>query len=87
MLSIEDYVFVKRAGKRGVVKTLKHKVITSNRRWQDVGPIRTTLVNQLMILGYKLGIPSRKLALFYRSRGRRGTFRKLGGNKGTDTIS
>ena len=83
---MEDYVFVKRAGKRGTVKTLKQAVVTSNRRWQNVGPIRTTLVNQLMILGYKLGISSEKLALFYRSGGR-SAFGKLSGDKGTDTVS
>ncbi|MCF8057525.1 MAG: TIGR04283 family arsenosugar biosynthesis glycosyltransferase [Desulfocapsa sp.] len=84
---MEDYVFVKRAKKRGNIVTLRQTVTTSSRRWQNLGPIRTTLLNQLVVLGYHLGVSPKKLALFYRSRGRRGgAFRKFSGNKGTDTI-
>ncbi len=67
---MEDYVFVRQAKKRGAIVTLHQAVTTSGRRWQKLGPIRTTLINQLMILGYHLGIAPEKLALFYRNRGR-----------------
>jgi len=80
---MEDYIFVKLANKMGKVKTLPQTVLTSARRWQKLGAIRTTCVNQLMILGYCLGITPEKLASFYRSGS---LFRKLGGNKGTHTI-
>lgn len=80
---MEDYIFVKLAKKYGKVTTLPQTVSTSARRWQKIGPIRTTCINQLIILGYRLGISSEKLASFYR----RGTlFRKFGRNKGTHTI-
>ena len=66
---MEDYIFVRQAKKLGTIVTLPQTVITSGRRWQKLGPIRTTLINQLMILGYQLGKAPKKLALFYRSRG------------------
>jgi rSAM/selenodomain-associated transferase 2 len=84
---MEDYVFVKRAKKSGDIVTLPQAVTTSNRRWQNLGPIRTTLINQLIIIGYHMGVSPKKLALFYRSRGRRGTLGKLSGNERSDTIS
>ena len=67
---MEDYVFVRQAKKKGSIVTLPQPVTTSGRRWQKLGPIRTTLINQLMILGYHLGIAPEKLALVYRNRGR-----------------
>ena len=31
--------------------------MTSARRWQNMGIVRTTLINQLIVCGYGLGIP------------------------------
>ncbi len=64
---MEDYVFVRKAKKRGKVVTLPQEVTTSGRRWQRLGAIRTTLVNQLVILAYHLGVPAEKLVSFYRT--------------------
>ena len=80
---MEDYVFVKQAKKQGKVRTLPQTVTTSARRWQALGPTLTTVINQLMILGYRLGVSPEKLASFYRSRR---ILRKLSGNKGTNTV-
>ena len=63
---MEDYIFVKRAQKRGRVVTLEQSVTTSARRWQRLGVIRTTLSNQLVIMGYHMGIQPERLASFYR---------------------
>ncbi len=63
---MEDFILVKEAGKRGKVRIIPHSVVTSNRRWQQLGPVRTTLINQLMILGYYLKIHPERLAAFYR---------------------
>jgi hypothetical protein len=41
---------------------------TSARRWQKFGIIKTTLINQLIILGYYLQIPPQTLAKWYRGR-------------------
>jgi len=81
---MEDYIFVKLAKKHGRVTTLPQTVLTSARRWQKIGPIRTTCINQLMILGYSMGVTPEKLASFYRNGS---IFRKFGRNKGTHTIS
>jgi len=80
---MEDYIFIRQLKKKGEIETLKQTVSTSARRWQKVGPIRTTAVNQLMILGYHLGIPLKTLATLYR---KDLLFRKRSGNKGTHTI-
>lgn len=86
---MEDYLFVKRARRKGKISTLPHTVTTSARRWQKLGPIRTTLTNQLMLAGYSLGVSPERLALFYRSRGTsflRRIIGKLCRNKGAHTI-
>ncbi len=80
---MEDYSFARQAKKKGSVVTLPQTVVTSDRRWQKLGPIRTTLINQLIVLGYSLGVAPERLALFYRGRGVLG---KHSRDKGTDTI-
>ena len=65
---MEDYIFVKQAKNRGKIVTLDQTVTTSARRWERLGVIRTTLTNQLVILGYYLGVKPEKLAAFYRKK-------------------
>ena len=66
---MEDFELVRRLGKRGRIAVLPEPVITSARRWRQQGVLRTFLVNQLMVLGFLLGIAPERLARFYR-RGR-----------------
>jgi rSAM/selenodomain-associated transferase 2 len=63
---MEDFIYIRKARRTGRIRTLPQHVTTSARRWQRLGIIRTTLINQLVILGYYAGIPLRKLALLYR---------------------
>ena len=63
---MEDYVFVRRAKKYGRIYTLEEKVVTSARRWQKLGIIRTTVINQLVLLGFFCKVPLRRLASLYR---------------------
>jgi rSAM/selenodomain-associated transferase 2 len=63
---MEDFIFIRRAGQEGRITTLPQKVATSARRWQRKGIIRTTLVNQLVILGFYARVSLRKLASLYR---------------------
>jgi hypothetical protein len=63
---MEDYVLVHSLRKRGLVVTVPEPAITSGRRWQQHGVLKVTLINKLMIVGYKLGIPPERLAQFYR---------------------
>lgn len=65
---MEDFMLVKKAGRHGKIQTLPQSVTTSARRWQQLGTLRTTVTNQLIILGYYLGISPQKLASVYRKR-------------------
>jgi rSAM/selenodomain-associated transferase 2 len=65
---MEDFMLVKQAKKHGRIRTLPQTVTTSAKRWRRLGPIRTTYINQLVILGYYLGVAPQKLASFYRGK-------------------
>ena len=69
---MEDFEFIRRAGKMGKIVTCKQSVITSGRRWQKFGIFRTTLINQLIVLGFYLGIPHNYLRKFYKQKKNRG---------------
>ena len=67
---MEDYVFIQRIKNLGKIVTLREQVTTSARRWENVGIVRTTLINQLIVIGYHLKLPPATLARFYqRARG------------------
>lgn len=68
---MEDFEFVKRIKSRGKIAIAPAAVTTSGRRWQKLGVWQTTLINQLMIAGYYLGISPDKLGQFYRNRGKK----------------
>jgi rSAM/selenodomain-associated transferase 2/rSAM/selenodomain-associated transferase 1 len=71
---MEDYELVRRLNRIGEVKTTKKAVTTSPRRWQRMGVIPTTIVNQLIIIGYHLGISAHRLSRWYhKSRGKKYT--------------
>ena len=69
---MEDFALVQRLKRQGRIafpdpnRYLDTSVLTSGRRWQKLGIFRTTLVNQLMIAGYFLGISPARLATWYR---------------------
>ena len=52
-------------GSGPAVQLLPSAVTTSARRWEALGPLRATLVNQLIILGFHAKVPPEKLAAFY----------------------
>ena len=64
---MEDYEFVRRVQRHGPLKLMSSSVVTSARRWQKKGVLRTTCINQLCVLAYHLGMPNRKIASWYRS--------------------
>lgn len=68
---MEDYEFVHRLKKRGRIALVNAAVKTSARRWQKLGVWRTTLINQTMIIGFKLGINPNTLRHWYRQQARR----------------
>ncbi|WP_013321303.1 TIGR04283 family arsenosugar biosynthesis glycosyltransferase [Gloeothece verrucosa] len=63
---MEDYEFIQRLRRKGKISIAPVSVITSDRRWRKLGVIKTTLINQLIIIGYYLGISPDRLAAFYR---------------------
>ncbi|MEE4242158.1 MAG: TIGR04283 family arsenosugar biosynthesis glycosyltransferase [Desulfopila sp.] len=64
---MEDYLFIKKAQKSGKIILLQNYVTTSARRWRRLGVLRTTLINQLVVIGYHLNISIERLARLYRS--------------------
>lgn len=67
---MEDYVFVRNLAQFGRIITSPEKITTSARRWQNLGVIRTTLINQAIIIGYTFGVnPKRLCTLYNRLRG------------------
>jgi rSAM/selenodomain-associated transferase 2 len=64
---MEDFVLVRSLAKCGKIAIVPAAVITSARRWERQGVIKTTLINQLMIVGYALGISPDRLRQWYRS--------------------
>lgn len=62
---MEDYELVRRLRRRGKIVILGLRVRASARRWLRLGVWKTTLTNQIVILGYHLGVPARLLARLY----------------------
>jgi rSAM/selenodomain-associated transferase 2/rSAM/selenodomain-associated transferase 1 len=63
---MEDFDFIQRLKCRGRIVIADAQVLTSGRRWRELGVFRTTLINQLVIAGYYCGVTPEKLAMFYR---------------------
>ena len=67
---MEDFELVQRLKRQGKIAIAPAQVITSPRRWQKLGVLQTTIINQLIILGYYLGISPLTLRNFYRNMGK-----------------
>ncbi len=65
---MEDYELVGRLRRRGLVVTVSEAAITSARRWERLGVLRTTVRNQWMIARFRAGLAPERLARFYRGR-------------------
>lgn len=63
---MEDAVFVRRLAGLGRILILPEAVITSARRWEHLGVLRTTLINQMILIGYGCGVPATTLVGWYR---------------------
>jgi rSAM/selenodomain-associated transferase 2 len=62
---LEDLVLLRRLRQLGRIGLAPASVTTSARRWQQLGILRTTLINQLMLVGMLAGISPRRLAKLY----------------------
>ena len=65
---MEDFELMRYLKRYGKIAIAPAPVLTSGRRWQKLGVVRTTLINQLIIISYFLGVPPAKLARWYRQR-------------------
>jgi rSAM/selenodomain-associated transferase 2 len=68
----EDLFFVRLVSKLGRVAIAPAHAVTSGRRWKERGALRTTLINQLILAGFALGVSPKTLAGLYH----RGTRKK-----------
>ena len=59
---LEDVEFIRRLRKLGRIVTTPEASLTSSRRWQKDGFLRTLLRHQLILAGYALGISPQRLA-------------------------
>lgn len=64
---MEDFELVRQLRKRGRIAIVSRPVLTSGRRWQKLGIFKTTLINQVVIIAYLLGVSPKILAKWYRS--------------------
>ncbi len=64
---MEDFVLIRSLAKCGRIAIVPAAVITSARRWEKQGVIKTTVINQMMIIGYALGVEPDRLRQWYRS--------------------
>ena len=62
---LEDYELVRRLRRRSTPALMKSFVTTSARRWHALGLLKTTAVNQFVLLGYIVGVPLEVLARWY----------------------
>ncbi len=63
---MEDFEFVRQLKKQGRIEIVPQSVLTSARRWQQVGVLKTTAINQIVIIAYFLGVSPDRLAFWYR---------------------
>ena len=62
---MEDFELCTRLRQRGAIRIAPSAAITSGRRWQRLGALRNTLVNQCCIAMYRAGISLNRIAEFY----------------------
>lgn len=66
MTFLDDYEIIRRLSKRGRISISSVPVRTSGRRWELLGVVPTTILNQFIIAAYHCGIPVNTLRDIYR---------------------
>lgn len=62
---LEDVLLIKALKRFGRIGITSSAVLTSGRRWQRLGLLKTTLINQGIMAGYLLGVPPQRLQGWY----------------------
>ena len=65
---MEDFELMRRLKKKGKIEILPLAATTSARRWEKLGVLKTTFINQAIIIRYLFGVSPEKLAGWYRGR-------------------
>jgi rSAM/selenodomain-associated transferase 2 len=63
---MEDFELIRRLRRLGRIAIISSPVFTSGRRWLQLGVAKTTLMNQIAIISYLLGISPQKIKRWYR---------------------
>jgi rSAM/selenodomain-associated transferase 2/rSAM/selenodomain-associated transferase 1 len=63
---MEDFELIRRLRRRGRIIILDQFATTSPRRWQNLGILKTWLLNQTIAVAYIFGCPPQRLAKWYR---------------------
>ncbi|MBO1349711.1 MAG: glycosyltransferase family 2 protein [Hormoscilla sp. GUM202] len=65
---MEDVASIRRLQRLGTIAIAPAAVITSGRRWQKLGILKTTWINQLAIVAYFLGVSPDRIRCWYQSK-------------------
>ncbi|MCA9063108.1 MAG: TIGR04283 family arsenosugar biosynthesis glycosyltransferase [Planctomycetaceae bacterium] len=64
---LEDLDFAQRLRRRGRIMIASSSATVSARRWRRIGILKATLINQIVIIAYRLGVSPSRLAALYNS--------------------
>ena len=62
---MEDFELMRRLKRWGRIAIIPVPVLTSARRWLQKGAIETTLMNQIAIIAYLLGVSPERIKRWY----------------------
>ncbi|MEH2359322.1 TIGR04283 family arsenosugar biosynthesis glycosyltransferase [Nostoc sp.] len=63
---MEDFELMRRLKRIGRIVIISTPVVTSARRWLQKGVFKTTLLNQIVIIAYLLGVSPQRICRWYR---------------------
>ena len=63
---MEDFELIRKLKKLGKITFIPVPVITSPRRWLKKGILQTTLINQIIIIAYFIGVSPERIRSWYR---------------------
>ncbi|MEH1997622.1 MAG: TIGR04283 family arsenosugar biosynthesis glycosyltransferase [Nostoc sp.] len=63
---MEDFELMRRLKRTGRIVIILTPVVTSARRWLQKGVFKTTLLNQIVIIAYLLGVSPKRICRWYR---------------------
>ncbi|MEA5574268.1 TIGR04283 family arsenosugar biosynthesis glycosyltransferase [Calothrix sp. UHCC 0171] len=65
---MEDFEMMRRLQRMGRIQIVPTAVVTSARRWLKKGVFKTTLINQMAIIAYFLGVSPTRIRYWYRGK-------------------